>query len=182
MVHEGDTHVEPPWIPLVPLNPVCLSFCGSIQYGESLGDRAQRLPTEWLAVFLPGVSVELSHQWRVIGERELIIYFQDGCPGVVPVPFGFAYVVVVSVRCDSSSTRAPCAQAATLADTASGRDVTRGGLGGAAALITDTPAVMDWANAGENASACDASATTNDATDTPTTADSTRIEPRDVAT
>jgi hypothetical protein len=49
------------------------------------------------------------------------------CASVVIVPSGFAHVVDVSDRIDSTSTREPCARAVTAADTTSGRESTRCG-------------------------------------------------------
>lgn len=102
---------------------------------------------------------------------------------VVHDPSGLAQVESVSVRADSTSTLDPCDRAANIADTASGRDDTRSGVEGVAAATAEAPAVTsDRAKVGESAAACVASATTSEATDTPTNADSTRIETRDHAT
>lgn len=61
-----------------------------------------------------------------------------GCSSVVIVPSGFAHVVDVSERIDSTSTLEPCDRAETTADTRSGRDATlaTGGFGSAAGAAT----------------------------------------------
>jgi hypothetical protein len=60
------------------------------------------------------------------------------CASVVIVPSGFAHVVDVSERIDSTSTLEPCDRADTTADTRSGRDATlaTGGFGSAAGAAT----------------------------------------------
>jgi hypothetical protein len=51
---------------------------------------------------------------------------------VVSAPFGFTHVVDIVDRCDSTSTREPCARAATRADNRSGLLVTAAAFEGAA--------------------------------------------------
>jgi hypothetical protein len=67
---------------------------------------------------------------------------------VVNVPSGFTHVDDVSDRCDSTSTRDPCARAATRADNKSGRLSTRTAFGAAA---TDSCATATAAGAGSAA-------------------------------
>ncbi|GAA3112742.1 hypothetical protein GCM10010530_39400 [Kribbella aluminosa] len=60
------------------------------------------------------------------------------CASVVIVPSGFAHVVDVSERSDSTSTREPCDRADTTADTRSGRESTlaTGGFGSVTGAAT----------------------------------------------
>jgi hypothetical protein len=71
------------------------------------------------------VSAFLQVQVDVAPSAELSLKRMGAaCASVVIVPSGFAQVVDVSDRIDSTSTLDPCARADTAADTTSGRELT----------------------------------------------------------